>query len=634
MDPVSLSLSVVHVAALIYDQVQLVRGNETLWSEIATLIRQAVDTVQGLGTLPSHANFVTALSNMHKKLFEIHCFLQDVARKKFLDRFFRASKHRERLLEYRQSIFEYSLTLTTALQAQNLMDAQRDRQFAIQQAEVQHQRALNQESLLRQQQEDARKQAEIERQRALYQEALLREQQENMRRQAEDLRRIEELLRDQEAVRRQSPDSEMLLRTQMESAARCLDVSRPYCTMPKGVSEIPLYSVVCEEKIQTSRVGDVYRGKWDQKPVFVKVIFDKVSERERQHFSREMEVLATLQHPNIVRMYGGSIEENSMCIVTEQTSFLTDVFERYQSDLEQRMRIARDLLAGLRYMHSKQVMHANIKPEEVGIGCYGEAQWVDLSWAKTDILSLHSIGGSQEANLWQAPEVRGNRSEVTPASDVYSFGWMIWTLYMGRLPFSDRQNFNWTQCLRLNTQENIPEDCPYADIIRRAWSMDPCQRPSLEDMARALDRPASLSGEEYFMRAKTLEVQGGYRQAEPYYQLSAEKGYYKAMTRLGVFYLGEGERPSLEYVIKAKKYFEDAIALGDHHLAYYNLGRMYEKEWIPSGNAVLDALDAYRAAQAKAEADTKTHALYSQKVTKLFASVRASEPLSLPQIRR
>ncbi|RIB06807.1 kinase-like domain-containing protein, partial [Gigaspora rosea] len=83
-----------------------------------------------------------------------------------------------------------------------------------------------------------------------------------------------------------------------------------------------------------------------------------------------------------------------------------------------------------------------------------------------------------------APEVLRSRG-YTPASDVYSFGIIMWEVSSGRLVFSDKNHdlcFLTEACngLRPTIAKDMPEY--YVDLMKRCWNNDPAKRPMASEI--------------------------------------------------------------------------------------------------------------------------------------------------------
>lgn len=551
MTPLELLQDIIKIARIIYDQAQLVESNKARWGSLVKVIRQVVSALEGLHQLPRRRNFEDSLTVLHTQIQETNTFLSSMVKMGYMERFFKAGIHQGKIEEFRQAILEQLPILHLGLSAEVLIDREEDKQTELQ-----------------------------DRQAFLAQEA-------------------EQLRQRQALLSRQRRDFDAMLKKQMQAFEDQLqknwtpEPKKTKATLPAALT-LPIYELTFEEKIHQSPTGDLYRGRWQNQAVLIKWVEGIVTKEDRHQFIREATLMSRLRHPSIVPFYGACVEPNRMCLVMASVDHRL-VGQLMALSREARLGLLPALLTGLAYLHDQGICHGHIHPSTIGLN-QDHAQWMDLSAIKTDILSLASLGIPQEPTVWQAPEIRGHREAVTPASDVYSIGCLLWALYTGE---------------SLTVLPDELGDCPYAVLIQACWSANPNDRPSLSAIHTAITRPSSPSGEEYYEQAREIETKGNAEQAFSYYERSAQKGYAKSLTRLGVFAL-ERSTTDLHEIQAAKGYFERASQQG-HALADYNLGRMYEKGMTPEGKKdTSTALFYYRQAQQRDPQER-----YQQKISSL-----------------
>jgi serine/threonine-protein kinase len=155
-------------------------------------------------------------------------------------------------------------------------------------------------------------------------------------------------------------------------------------------------------------------------------------------FEREARAIASLAHPNICTLYDFGETDGRPFIVLEYLpgGSLDDRMTagRPLADAETEW-IARDLAAGLAHAHDHGLVHRDLKPANVLFGSAGRAKLADFGLARLDgAPSLTGDGTVLGTAAYIAPEqVAG--LPVTPATDVYSFGVILFRMLTGRLPF-------------------------------------------------------------------------------------------------------------------------------------------------------------------------------------------------------
>ncbi|KAG8556849.1 hypothetical protein GDO81_018228 [Engystomops pustulosus] len=207
--------------------------------------------------------------------------------------------------------------------------------------------------------------------------------------------------------------------------------------------EIEASEVMLSSRIGSGSFGTVYKGKWHG-DVAVKIL--KVSDptpEQLQAFRNEVAVLRKTRHVNILLFMGYMTKEN-LAIVTqwcEGSSLYKHLHvQETKFQMFQLIDIARQTAQGMDYLHAKNIIHRDMKSNNiflhegltVKIGDFGLAT-VKSRWS-----------GSQQVEqptgsiLWMAPEVirMQDNNPFSFQSDVYSYGIVLYELMTGELPYS------------------------------------------------------------------------------------------------------------------------------------------------------------------------------------------------------
>ena len=178
--------------------------------------------------------------------------------------------------------------------------------------------------------------------------------------------------------------------------------------------------------------------------VAIKIIHDR-DPRLQKRFLAERQILASLDHPNIARMYdAGTTEDGRSFLVMEEIDGLRiDTFcRRGDLDLGARLTLFRKVLDAVGHAHQRLVIHRDIKPSNILVTAAGEPKLLDFGIAK--LLDPSSDETTRTGRVmtpsWASPEqLRGET--VTTASDVYSLGLLLYRLLTGRLPHDEGESF-------------------------------------------------------------------------------------------------------------------------------------------------------------------------------------------------
>jgi serine/threonine protein kinase len=159
---------------------------------------------------------------------------------------------------------------------------------------------------------------------------------------------------------------------------------------------------------------------------------------DRLRFEREARAVAGLSHPNVCRLfdYGEAGERRYIALEYLPGGTLEERLEPGQAlgDPET-ARIAAELAAALAHAHERGILHRDLKPSNVIFDEEGNAKLADFGIARIgDASTLTEAGTLLGTAAYISPE-QARAEPVTAATDVYSFGVILYRLLTGRLPF-------------------------------------------------------------------------------------------------------------------------------------------------------------------------------------------------------
>jgi serine/threonine protein kinase len=221
----------------------------------------------------------------------------------------------------------------------------------------------------------------------------------------------------------------------------------------------------------------------------------------RARFRSEARVVASLDHPHIVPLFD-FVERDDLCVFVMEIMPGGTLWDRFEAgDVEPTIACAVSLavLGALHHAHEHGVLHRDVKPENVLFSSGGRPKLADFGIAKV----LGEGAGTRTATgtilgtpAYMAPE-QGSGEPVTPATDIYAVGVMLYELLSGRLPFESTGNAL-SQLYRHVHEEpallgTVAPSIPpgLCDVVMRAMRKAPSDRwPSAREFASALDDAA------------------------------------------------------------------------------------------------------------------------------------------------
>ncbi|KAL8530546.1 hypothetical protein ACS0TY_007545 [Phlomoides rotata] len=286
--------------------------------------------------------------------------------------------------------------------------------------------------------------------------------------------------------------------------------------------EIDLAKLDIKNVIAHGTYGTVYKGVYDGKDVAVKVLEwgeDGIATAAettalRASFKKEVAVWHKLDHPNVTKFIGASMGTSNLKIPSEGTSSATFnllpstaccvVVEYIQGGTLKKLlirnshkklafkiviQLALDLAKGLSYLHSKKIVHRDVKTENMLLDCNRTLKIADFGVARIEAQNPRDMTGNTGTLGYMAPEVLDGKP-YNRKCDVYSFGICLWEIYCCDMPYHDLSFAEVSAAVvQHNLRPEIPRCCPseFVSIMRKCWDAKPQNRPEMEEVVKLLE---------------------------------------------------------------------------------------------------------------------------------------------------
>ena len=222
-----------------------------------------------------------------------------------------------------------------------------------------------------------------------------------------------------------------------------------------------------QEKIGTGGMSDVYKAK-DHKLnrlVAVKVLKQEFSENENfvSKFRVEAQSTAGLMHPNIVNVYDVGDEDGINYIVMELVDGITlkkYIERKSRLSVKEAVSIAIQVAMGLEAAHNSNIIHRDIKPQNIMISKEGKVKVTDFGIAKAATSNTITSNVMGSVHYTSPEQARGGYSDAK--SDIYSLGITLFEMLTGRVPF----NGDTTVAIAIkHIQEDLPSPAEFNSEI-------------------------------------------------------------------------------------------------------------------------------------------------------------------------
>ena len=221
-------------------------------------------------------------------------------------------------------------------------------------------------------------------------------------------------------------------------------------------------------------------------------------------FTREAQVLASLNHPNIGAIYG--VEERALVLELVAGPTLADRIAQGPVPLDEALPIARQIAEALEYAHEKGIIHRDLKPANVKVTPEGRVKVLDFGLAKALSSDTAAADPASSPTLTMrgtmAGMIMGTAGYMSPEqakgkpvdrrADIWAFGVVFAEMLTGRALFTG-ETVSEVLAAVIMKEPPIPESVPpyIRQLLRRCLDRDPSRRLQAIGEARiALENPA------------------------------------------------------------------------------------------------------------------------------------------------
>lgn len=246
-------------------------------------------------------------------------------------------------------------------------------------------------------------------------------------------------------------------------------------------------------------------------------------ERDMHKVHNEVALMKQLSHPNIVQYYGSLEDKEQLVIVMEFVNgcSLNQVIHRFgpSVSLETMRQWVLQIVSGIQYLHSRGIVHRDIKGANVLLSTEGVVKLVDFGCSKYlggDHAAASQNGSFQTSGCstlvgtpyWMAPEVikgdlEGGKSLYGLKSDIWSLGCTIVEMLTGKPPWPESTSM-WAAVWKIANSTGLPTEIPpnldpeLMNFLECCFVRDPAKRASIEELRnhpflRAISVPLTTS---------------------------------------------------------------------------------------------------------------------------------------------
>ena len=252
------------------------------------------------------------------------------------------------------------------------------------------------------------------------------------------------------------------------------------------------------EKIGSGGMAEVFRAndKLLSRTVAVKILHAAYKNDVEfiEKFHREAKAAACMSHPNIVNIYDVGEDSGEHYIVMEYVPGSTlkkKIQLEAPLDIPTAVQIAKDIANGLAHAHANNIVHCDIKPHNILMATDNRAKIADFGIARAVTESTMTYSGSVVGSVHYFSPEQARGAGITPKSDVYSLGVVLYEMLTARLPFNAD---NPVSIAMKHVEEEAVPPAVYRSqippilesIVMRAMSKNPDMRPTSYELVQEL----------------------------------------------------------------------------------------------------------------------------------------------------
>ncbi|EGG17929.1 LISK family protein kinase [Cavenderia fasciculata] len=244
-------------------------------------------------------------------------------------------------------------------------------------------------------------------------------------------------------------------------------------------------------EIGSGGFGKVYRGEYLGAPVAIKRVHiapDDPNRKDLEKFlNREIETIKLFSHPNVIQFIGIAAHQGDLFLVTELVvgGDLQWYLKNRAVEIPWilRLNIAYDVTLAMSYLHSKSIVHRDLKSSNLLIDPNWKVKVCDFGFARiVDDENNKSMTICGTDN-WMAPEMILGE-DYDEMCDVFSFGLILFELITRNKPTPSMRNGDFSINLEMLLAQ-VPNDCPtpFTQLMLNCIKGEPVDRPSFKHIS-------------------------------------------------------------------------------------------------------------------------------------------------------
>lgn len=244
-----------------------------------------------------------------------------------------------------------------------------------------------------------------------------------------------------------------------------------------------------EKPIGSGGYANVYKANYHAKDVAIKILKTSLSKDLKEEFEKEARVMASLNSSHsFVCLHGICQEPDAMVMEFMPNGDLEHLLKSPRKvHWTLRWRFALDISYGIQHLHKRGIIHRDLKSSNILLDREWRARITDFGLSRIKKAETKYVAGTKP---WMAPELFIKGKELTPKSDIWAYGMVLWEIAARKTPHKDAIHSGQIVAWIIGGElEDIPKDCnqKYAELILKCWKQNPKERPTAEAIVQDIE---------------------------------------------------------------------------------------------------------------------------------------------------
>ena len=222
-----------------------------------------------------------------------------------------------------------------------------------------------------------------------------------------------------------------------------------------------------------------------------KIGFDQLEDKLKVRAIKEISILQSINHPNIIKLYDYKFDRNKLLLITEYCNGgnLTDWIKKENKTSQEVLSVIKQILEGINYLHTNKIIHRDIKPQNILIQEPLIVKICDFGFSQTfkeEISMFQTICGTP---LFMSPEIL-KMQPYTIKSEIWSIGVLFYNIFFNSHPYGELESVNDYRS-KLQTELIIPQITIFDNnelnqtmnqLIKSMLSLETDRRPNIQEI--------------------------------------------------------------------------------------------------------------------------------------------------------